>query len=183
MDGRGPGTTDMNLLVTDRRYHGYGMTKRSNHADLQAGLDRARELGTRESGLVVVTTLRANGTPQSSVVNAAVLNHPITGEPVVGFVSRGRVRKLGNLRVRPRTTVVFRSGWDWVAVEGDAELVGPDDPLKGLDPRDVSRLLREIYAAATGGTPDNWAQLDGVMASERHTATLVRPIRTYPAVR
>ena len=142
-------------------------------------LDRARELGAREDGLAVVTTSRADGSAQASVVNAGVLDHPITGEPVVGFVARGRVRKLANLRLRPRVTVVFRSGWEWVAVEGDADLAGPDDDLQALNPGDIPRLLRKVYAAAVGGTEYDWAELDGVMAAERHTAVLVRPTRIY----
>src|SRR2546426_673067 len=60
-------------------------------------LDRARELGARESGLAVVVTTRVDGSPQASVVNAGVLEHPVTGEAVVGFVARGRVNKLANL--------------------------------------------------------------------------------------
>jgi hypothetical protein len=81
--------------------------------------------------------------------------------------------------MRPRATVVFRSGWEWVAVEGDADLVGPDDPLEGVPARDVPRLLREVYAAAVGGTEDQWGELDEVMAAERHSAVLVRPVRVY----
>lgn len=155
------------------------MTKRSAQADLQAGLARARALGILETGLAVVTTLRPDGTAHSSVVNACVLNHPVTGEPVVGFVSRGGARKLTYLRERSRTTVLFRSGWEWVAVEGDAELAGPDDALPGFNHRNLPQLLREIYAAAAGGTADDWAGLDDAMTSERHTAVLVRPVRTY----
>ena len=98
-------------------------------------LDRARDLGAREDGLAVVVTSRADGSAQVSVVNAGVLEHPVTGESVVGFVARGATRKLVNLRLRARATVVFRSGWDWVAVEGDADLVGPDDLLAGLRSR------------------------------------------------
>jgi hypothetical protein len=143
------------------------------------GLDRVRVLGARESGLAVVFTTRADGTGQASIVNAGVVDHPVTGEPVVAFVARGAVRKLTNLRVRPRLTVVFRSGWEWVAVEGDADLAGPDDPLTGLDPADVPRLLLDVYAAAVGGTRDEWAELDDVMTAERHTAVLMRPERVY----
>jgi PPOX class probable F420-dependent enzyme len=142
-------------------------------------LDRVVELGRRESGLAVVATSRADGTTQASVVNAGVLGDPITGDPIVGFVARGDARKLTNLRARPRLTLVFRSGWEWVAVEGDAHLAGPDDPLEGLDPADVPRVLRDIYAAAAGGTTDEWAELDAVLAVERHTAVLVRPARVY----
>jgi hypothetical protein len=142
-------------------------------------LDRARELGSREAGLAVVVTSRADGSPQASVVNAGVLDHPVTGDPVVGFASRGAARKLANLRVQTRVTVVFRSGWDWVAVGGDAKLAGPDDHLAGLDDSEVPRLLREVHAAAAGGTADEWAGLDARMAAQCHTAVLVRPVRVY----
>jgi hypothetical protein len=108
-----------------------------------------------------------------------VVEHPVTGEPVVGFVARGATRKLVNLRLQARATVVFRSGWDWVAVEGDADLVGPDDVLAGLDPADQPRLLRDVYAAAVGGAADDWATLDAVMAAERQNAVLIRPVRTH----
>src|SRR5882672_1864393 len=94
-----------------------------------ATLEQARELGAKESGLSVVVTKRADGSAQTSVVNAGVLDQPVTGEQIVGFVARGGAKKLTNLRNRPRVTVVFRSGWEWVAVEGDAALVGPHDDL------------------------------------------------------
>lgn len=136
-------------------------------------------MAARESGLAVVVTTRADGSVQASVVNAGVLAHPVTGETVVGFVARVHARKLTNLRSRPRATVVFRSGWEWVAVEGVAELAGPDDLLRGMDPLAMPRLLREVYAAAAGGSPDAWAELDVVFAAERHTAVVVRPVRVY----
>ena len=142
-------------------------------------LDLARDLGNREDGLAVVVTARADGSAQASVVNAGVLDHPVTGESVVGFVARGAVRKVANLRARPRVTVVFRSGWDWVAVEGDAELIGPDDPRDGLDGAAVAALRRHVYASAVGGEPDDWEHLDEVMTEERHTAVLIRPVRVY----
>lgn len=142
-------------------------------------LERARELGARESGLAVVVTSLADASVQASVVNAGVLDHPVTGEVVVGFVARGGTRKLANLRVRPRVTAIFRSGWDWVAVEGHADLAGPADLLAGLAPSRLPLLLRRVYAAAVGGTPDEWAELDGSVAAERHTAVLIHPTRAY----
>jgi PPOX class probable F420-dependent enzyme len=145
-----------------------------------ADLDRARELARREGGLAVVVTIRIEGSVQASVVNAGVVDHPATGEPVVGFVVAKRgARKLTNLRARPYLAVVFRSGWEWVAVEGRAELAGPDDPLEGLEAADISGVLRAVYAAAAGGSPEDWAALDDTMAAEGHTAVLVRPHRVY----
>lgn len=141
-------------------------------------LDRVRELVAREHGLAVVTTLRADGSASASVVNGGVLDHPVTGDPVVAFVARGDAKKLANLRARPRATVVFRVGWEWVAVEGTAELLGPDDPLVGFDPDAVPELLRDVFAAA-GGTHDDWDEYDRAMAAERRAAVLVRPERVY----
>jgi PPOX class probable F420-dependent enzyme len=131
-----------------------------------------------EHGLVVVSTLRADGTIQSSVVNAGVLEHPVTGQAVVGFVVRGSARKLGHLRVRPQATVVVRVGWEWVAVEGRAELAGPDDPHADIDAEALRLLLRRIFTAA-GGTHDDWDTYDRVMAEQRRVAVLVAPGRVY----
>ena len=144
-------------------------------------LGRAKDLSVREAGLAVAITSRANGSPRASVVNAGVLEHPLTGEAVVGFVSRGGARKLADLRDRPRATVVFRSGWEWVAVEGDATVIGPNDHPDGLDDASVMLLVRTIYAVAVGGTPEEWSQLDDTMATERHTAVLIGPVRVYPS--
>lgn len=145
----------------------------------ESQLDRAREIGAKESGLAVVVTSRADGAAHASVVNAGVLKHPLTGEKVVGFVARGEVKKVADIRARPRVTIVFRSGWEWVAVEGDADLAGPSDLFRGLNPGDVPQLLRRVYAAAVGGTEEEWAALDNSMAAEGHTAVLVRPVRVY----
>ena len=43
-------------------------------------LHEAASLSSDEQGLVVVSTLRANGTIQASLVNGGVLAHPVTGE-------------------------------------------------------------------------------------------------------
>jgi len=140
-------------------------------------LQDAAALARKESGLVVVSTLRSNGTIQSSLVNAGVLAHPATGETVLGLVTAGAV-KLVNLRARPQITATFRDGWQWAAVEGRAEVAGPDDPQPWLDAERLRLLRREIFAAA-GGTHDNWDEYDRVMAQERRAAVLVRPERIY----
>jgi PPOX class probable F420-dependent enzyme len=141
-------------------------------------LDEWAALAAQEHGLVVVSTLRADGTIQSSVVNAGVLPHPATGRPVLGFVTYGRI-KLANLRARPQLGVTARSGWQWAAVEGRAELAGPDDPAPWLDGADALRLLlREVYTAA-GGRHDDWDAYDRTMAEQRRAVVLVEPDRVY----
>jgi PPOX class probable F420-dependent enzyme len=131
-----------------------------------------------DHGLVVVSTTRDDGTVQSSVVNAGVLDHPVTGDPVVGLVAAGSARRLVNLRARPRATVVIRAGWRWAGVEGPVDLAGPDDALAGVEGDAIPGLLRDIFTAA-GGSHDDWDEYDRVMAAERRVAVLVRPERTY----
>lgn len=143
---------------------------------MRATLDLVRDLAAADHGLAVAVTLRRDGTPHASVVNAGVLDHPVRGQPVVGFVARGRTAKLRHLRERPYVTLVFRAGWDWAAVEGAADLAGPDDPLAGMQADDVRLLLRAIFSAA-GGRHDDFDEYDRVMAAERRTAVLVLPTR------
>src|ERR1700760_4107210 len=89
-------------------------------------------LAGQERGLVVVSTLRVDGTIQASLVNAGGLPHPLDARPVLGFVTYGPV-KLANPRARPQVTATARSGWAWVTVEGSAQLIGPADPNPGID--------------------------------------------------
>ncbi|MFC1402611.1 MULTISPECIES: TIGR03618 family F420-dependent PPOX class oxidoreductase [Streptacidiphilus] len=140
-------------------------------------LQEASDLGQQESGLAVVSTLRADGTVQASVVNAGLLPHPATGVPVLAFVTYGRV-KLANLRARPQLTATFRHGWQWATVEGRAQLAGPDDPQPWLDPEGLRLLLRAVFTAA-GGVHEDWAEYDRVMAEQRRTVVLVEPSRVY----
>ena len=140
-------------------------------------LDEAVALASAESGLAVVSTVRGDGTVQASLVNAGVVPHPQTGEPVCVFVTYGKV-KLANLRARPPIAVTFRDGWRWATVEGNAELAGPDDPQPWLAGDALRLLLREVFTAA-GGTHDDWAAYDRVMAEQRRTVVLVAPSRVY----
>lgn len=143
-----------------------------------ADIEDFRRLIAGDHGLVVVSTLRDDGTIASSVVNAGVLTHPVTGATVVGMVIRGGTRKLEHLRKRPYANVVVRAGWLWAAAEGRAELAGPDDPTPGIDAERLRLLLREIFSAA-GGTHDDFETYDRVMLAERRTAVFVQPERVY----
>ncbi|HEY2575842.1 MAG TPA: TIGR03618 family F420-dependent PPOX class oxidoreductase [Streptosporangiaceae bacterium] len=140
-------------------------------------LDEAVAIGREDSYLAIISTLRANGTIQSSLVNAGVLDHPSTGTPVLAFVTYGPV-KLANLRARPQVTTTFRSGWRWAAIEGRAEVAGPDDPQPWLDAEGL-RLLRRAVFAAAGGEHEDWDEYDRVMAEQRRAAVLIDPSRVY----
>jgi PPOX class probable F420-dependent enzyme len=141
-------------------------------------LNDAVALAAGESGLAVVSTVRADGTVQASLVNVGLLPHPASGQPSLGFTTYGKV-KLANLRARPQLAVTFKNGWQWATVEGSAELAGPDDAAPWLaDGEQLRLLLREVFTAA-GGTHDNWQEYDRVMAKERRAVVLIDPTRVY----
>jgi PPOX class probable F420-dependent enzyme len=131
-----------------------------------------------DNGLCTVVTMRADDTPNASVVNAGVAVHPVTGERMVAFVSAGAARKLTHLRRNPTVAVTIRGGWLWATVEGTAELIGPDDPHPEIDAERLRLLLREVFTAA-GGSHDDWDTYDRVMREERRTAVFVKAKRIY----
>jgi PPOX class probable F420-dependent enzyme len=143
-------------------------------------LARFEQLVSRDHGLSVVVTLRADGTPHTAVVNAGVVPNPLSGAREVAFVTAGGTRKLVHLRDNPTIAVVVRAGWEWVTVEGRAQLIGPDDPDPKVSDERLRLLLREIFTGA-GGTHDDWDTYDRVMREERRTAVLVSPDRIYPS--
>ena len=132
--------------------------------------------------LCVVTSTRPDGTAQASVVNVGVLAHPVGGDEVVAYVAKSDALKVRNIRARPMATVVARDGFEWVTVEGPAEIIGPDDPHPAVDAEALRLLLREVFTAA-GGTHDDWDAYDRTMADERRAAILVVPQRVYGITR
>jgi PPOX class probable F420-dependent enzyme len=135
-------------------------------------------LASDESGLAVVSTLRADLTIQSTLVNVGLIPHPAGGDDVLAFVTYGGV-KLTNLRARPQVSVTFRRGWQFATVEGVAELIGPDEGEPRLDALGLRVLRREVFVAA-GGTHDDWDEYDRVMEEQGRVVVLVRPTRLYP---
>jgi PPOX class probable F420-dependent enzyme len=135
------------------------------------------DLAGANGHLAVVSTVRANGTIQGSLVSAGVSTHPIAGRPVLAFVAAGRV-KLANLRARPVVSATFQHGWKWLTVEGTVELAGPDDTDLGLSGQQLTALLRTVFTDA-GGTHDDWPTYDRTMAQERRAAVLIEPTRVY----
>jgi len=136
-----------------------------------ADLDHVARLAAADHNLAVIAVGRPDGSVHASVVSAGVMDDPVDGAPGVAAVVGGDSRKLGLLRASGRATLVFKDGWDWAAVSGPARLVGPDDGLDlGID---VPELLRSVFRAA-GGSHEDWAEYDRVMAAERRCAVFVR---------
>jgi PPOX class probable F420-dependent enzyme len=135
-----------------------------------------RTLLTDEHGLAVVSTTGADGRVLSSVVNCGVHPHPVSGVDCVAFVSGGSAARLRHIRRGSQVTAAVRRGWRWVGVTGATEIVGPDDPVAGVDAEGLRLLLRSVFEAA-GGTHEDWDEYDRVMAAERRAAVFVAPDR------
>lgn len=144
-----------------------------------ATVDDIQRLVGLDHGLASLSTVRADGSVQSTVVNAGVVDHPVTGKPVAAFVGRPATRKIAHLRANPAATLLWRAGWAWVAAEGTVDLAGPDDPLDGVASDQLPALLRRVYSASGGGHHDDWAEYDRVVAAERRMAVLLTPTRIY----
>jgi len=143
-----------------------------------ADLAQFEALVPRDHGLAVIAVTGPDGNVRPSVANVGVIDHPVTGARVVGVVVQGKARKLDHLRARPRASATLRAGWQWAAVEGSAELAGPDDPMDGVDAERLRLLLREIFTAA-GGTHEDFGVYDRAMAEERRVAVLITPERVF----
>ncbi len=137
-------------------------------------LETVRSFLAEETGLAVVSTVRADGSVLSSVVNCGVIDHPVSGEPRVALVSMGSAARLGHIRRGSPVTATARRGWKWVSVTGPAELIGPADNANDLDSDRIRILLRDIFTAA-GGTHDDWDEYDRAMRDEGRTAVLIQP--------
>ena len=139
-------------------------------------LDDVRRALASEHGLATISTTQADGRVLSSIANCGLIDHPLTGDPVLALVSMGTAGRVRHVRRGSELTALMRRGWNWVSVTGPVELIGPDDPVDGLDADAVRVLLRDIFHAA-GGTHDDLDAYDRAMTDERRVAMLVRPER------
>ena len=128
-------------------------------------------LAAADHHLAVLAVARPDGTVHASVVNAGVIADPVDGAPGLAAVVGGGARKLALLRASGRATLVVKDGWEWAAVSGPVRLIGPDDGRDlGLD---VPETVRSVFRSA-GGSHEDWAEFDRVMARERRCAVFVR---------
>lgn len=136
-----------------------------------ADLDEVARLAAGDHNLAVLSVGRPDGRVHASVVSAGVLADPVDSAPGVAAVVAGGARKLALLRQAGWATLVFKTGWEWAAVSGPVRLVGPEDGSElGLD---VAATVRSVFEAA-GGTHEDWAEFDRIMAAERRCAVFVR---------
>ena len=129
-----------------------------------------------ETGLATVSTVQNDGRVLSSVANCGVITNPTTATECVALVSVGSAARLQHIRHGSEVTIAIRRGWNWVAVTGKAQLIGPNDRVDKIDSEGLRLLLREIYIAA-GGHHDDFEEYDREMVRSKRAAILVEPTR------
>jgi hypothetical protein len=144
-------------------------------SDMAGNLDLVANLLAGAKHLAIVATARRDGSIHASLVSAGVIDDPVSGEPSVGVVVGGGTTKLRHLRQSGRAAAAIQVGFNWVSVEGQIRIAGPDD-LNGVTAEQIPELLRRVFVAA-GGTHDNWAEYDRVMAAQRRAAVFIHADR------
>lgn len=139
-------------------------------------LKQVGEFLSTESGLAVVSTVRADNSVLSSVVNCGLVEHPLTKAPAVAFVSGCSAARLTHIDRGSWATVAVRRGWEWLAASGPADVLGPDTLQDGFTGEELRLLLRSVFCAA-GGEHDDYEEYDRAMATEGRVVVLVSPNR------
>ena len=129
-----------------------------------------------ETGLVTVSTTQVDGRVLSSVVNCGMIEHPLTGDTCVAFVSGSKAGRLKHIDRGSQVTITARRGWAWSSVTGPADLIRPEQVPETIDKEQMRLLLREVFHAA-GGVHDDLEEYDRAMAQEGRVVVCVTPER------
>ncbi len=115
----------------------------------------------------VLATIRKDGRPQLSNV-LAVYDDGV----IVVSITETRA-KYRNLVRDPRVTVLVNgnSFWEYLVVDGRAEMVHMPEALPGL---------RRYYEMATGGPHPNWEEYDQAMELDRRVLLHISIDHMYP---
>ena len=129
-----------------------------------------------ETGLVTVSTTQVDGRVLSSVVNCGMIEHPLTGDTCVAFVSGSKAARLKHIDRGSQVTITARRGWAWSSVTGPADLIRPEQVPESIDKEQMRLLLREVFHAA-GGVHDDLEEYDRAMVQEGRVVVCVTPER------
>jgi PPOX class probable F420-dependent enzyme len=129
-------------------------------------IEEARDF-IRQNHSAVLATYRSDGRPQMSPVSAAV-----DDEGRVIISSRETAYKVTNVRRDPRVSVLVTkaNSWDWVQVDGTADVLSLPDALEPLV---------EHYRRIAGEHPD-WDDYRAAMGRERRLLIRVAIERAGP---
>ena len=135
--------------------------------------DKAREF-ISENHQAVLTTFRANGAAQMSIVTVGVYGDG------AGFTTTEDRAKLHNLARNPRCSLLVSKSdwWGYLVLEGSARVLRRGD----ADEDELRDALRGIYRAASGQEHPDWEEYDAAMVADRRAAIVVIPDHVYGTV-
>ena len=131
---------------------------------------------SEETGLATISTSQVDGRVLSSVVNCGMIEHPLTGDVCVAFVSGSKAARLKHIDRGSQVTISVRRGWAWSSATGTADLIRPEKLPEGIDTEQMRLLLREVFHAA-GGVHDDLEEYDRAIAQEKRVVVCVTPER------
>ena len=122
----------------------------------------------------VLTTFRANGAAQMSIVTVGLLKNS------AAFSTTEERAKLKNLKRDPRCSLLISSqNWSqYVVLEGTAKLY----TMKNTKDEELSLILREVYRSANGNEHPDWNDYDIAMKTDRRVAVSIAPDNIYGTV-
>jgi PPOX class probable F420-dependent enzyme len=116
---------------------------------------------------VLVATIEEDGRPQVTPVLAAYMDGHFR------FTTPHETRKARNLERDPRVTltVLGNNFWEWVSIDGKAELLR----LPGS-----RELLRTVYERIAGKPHPDWEEYDAAMQEQDRVVVSIAVERVYP---
>ena len=122
----------------------------------------------------VLTTFRANGAAQMSIVTVGLLKDGAV------FSTTEERAKLKNLKRDPRCSLLISAqNWSqYVVLEGTAKLY----TMKNTKDEELSFILREVYRSASGNEHPDWDDYDVAMKTDRRVAISIAPDNIYGTV-
>ena len=128
-------------------------------------LDKARDF-VRNNHQAVLATQRSDGRPQMSPITVG-----IDGEGRAVISSRERAYKVRNIRRHPDVSLcVMGGGYDWIQVDGVAEIVSLPEAME---------LLVDYYRGISGEHPD-WDDYRKAMADQHRVVIRITIERAGP---
>ena len=123
----------------------------------------------------VLTTFRANGAGQMSIVSCGLY---LEG---TAFTTKPPRAKLVNLKRNPSCSIlVSQPNWrSYIVLEGRAKLLSPES----TDAEELRVALRDVYRAVGGGEHADWDEYDQAMRDQRRSVVIVEPERFYGTAR
>ena len=122
----------------------------------------------------VLTTFRANGAAQMSIVTVGLLKNS------AAFSTTEERAKLKNLKRDPRCSLLISAqNWsEYVVVEGTAKLY----TIENTKDEELSLILREVYRSATGNEHPDWDDYDIAMKTDHRVAVSIAPNNIFGTI-